>query len=76
MRLWQIRWADHNPSPCCTVVLPSPGEWVPLALPVDLTPRTERSLDYLLLEIVVEGLEEGEQLQLSDVAVWACDQPG
>jgi hypothetical protein len=75
MRLWQVRWADHNPSPYCTVVRPTPGEWVPLALPVDLTPRTERSLDYLLMEIVVEGLEEGEQLQLSDVAVWPCDRP-
>ena len=73
MRLWPIRWADHNPSPYHTVILPSSGAWVPLALPADLTPQSARRLDYLLLEVVIEGLAQGDELLLSDLTLWACD---
>lgn len=70
IRLWQICWTGHNPSPYRTTVCPQPGEYVPVAVTADLKSFEGRCLDYLLLEIVVQGLEERETLEISDVAIW------
>ena len=70
LRLWQICWTGHNPSPYRTTVCPQAGEYMPVAVTADLKSFAGRRLDYLLLEIVVQGLEAGEILEISDVAIW------
>ena len=75
LRLWQICWQGHNPSPYRTTVSPQPREYIPVAVGVDLKSFKGRCLDYVLLELVVLGLEEGETLEISDVAVWPIDGP-
>ena len=75
LRLWQVCWSGHNPSPYRTTVSAQPGEYMPVAVAADLKPFEGRCLDYLLLELVVLDLEEGETLEISDVAIWPIDGP-
>jgi hypothetical protein len=70
LNLWEIDWADHNPSPYHTIVSPQPGIWTPVAVPIDLRMYPIRYVDYLLLEIEMDGFEAGVEVEIADVAVW------
>lgn len=68
LRLWQIRWSDHNPSPWSIALHAPVDEWVPLALAVDLTPVSDRPYDYQLVEIAVESAHS--LVEIADVSIW------
>ncbi len=52
--------AAVDPDSAC-FLLSSPGEYIPVAVTADLKSFAGRSLDYLLLEIVIQGLEGGKR---------------
>ncbi|HIE03284.1 MAG TPA: DUF4838 domain-containing protein [Candidatus Latescibacteria bacterium] len=73
LNVWEIALADGNPSPCRTVAHPQPGAWTPVAVTAELKGTSCYSrmpVDYVLLELEVQGLEEGERLEVSDMAMW------
>ena len=75
LNLWQIYWSGHNPCPYRMAVCPQPGVWTPVAVSARLENHAGRPIDYLLCEIEVRGFEEGEQLEVADVAVWPAEAP-
>jgi hypothetical protein len=76
LNLWEITLWEHNPSPFRTVVWPQPDEWIPVAVTGRVRPDgpdVHRALDYLLLELAVEGLEDDECLEIADMALYSQD---
>jgi hypothetical protein len=77
LNLWEITLADGNPCPYRTVAYPQPGVWTPVAVTGNLrgiSCYSRRPVDYVLLELMVEGFEKEEKLEVADMAIYPWEE--